>query len=84
MILAAMTAEQRSDVISHISTSSLKMLYRLHTDYTQYQPGGSHEAMSDKTFFGVFRVLRMDPMPTAWMGSCLRSWPRWRGENEPS
>ena len=35
MILAAMTAEQRSDVISHISTSSLKMLYRLHTDYTQ-------------------------------------------------
>ena len=37
MLFAAMTAEQRTDMISHrISTSSLKMLYRLHT---VYQPG---------------------------------------------
>ena len=78
MILAAMSTEQQTDMVSHrISTSTVQMLYRLHT---LYQPGGGHEredilrklqnpaeSMASNTLTEVLRVLRAWPR---WMARC--------------
>ncbi|CAE7210813.1 unnamed protein product [Symbiodinium sp. CCMP2592] len=79
MLLSAMSPEQRTDMISHrMSTSTVRMLFRLHT---LYEPGGSNERqdllrrlqapldfVAGDTMEGVLRVLRAWPR---WMSRCL-------------
>ncbi|CAE7224273.1 unnamed protein product [Symbiodinium sp. CCMP2456] len=71
MLLGAMSPEQQAEMVSHrISTSAVKMLYRLHT---LYQPGGSHERED------VLRKLQSpaDNLASNTLPEVLRSWPRW-------
>ncbi|CAE7237540.1 unnamed protein product [Symbiodinium sp. CCMP2592] len=79
MLLSAMSPEQRTDMISHrMSTSTVRMLFRLHT---LYEPGGSNERqdllrrlqnpldfVAGDTMEGVLCVLRAWPR---WMSRCL-------------
>ncbi|CAE7198011.1 GIP, partial [Symbiodinium natans] len=79
MLLAAMSEEQKMDMIANrISTSSVDMLFRL---YTTYQPGGSLERQD------VLKRLQspMDYVDKDTIQEVLRvvrSWPRWMARCE--
>ena len=79
MVLNAMTSEQRVDMISHrISTSTVRMLFRLHT---MFEPGGSNERQD------VLKRLQ-NPLEFAATDNLegvlgvLRAWPRWMARCE--
>ena len=74
MVLASMSKDLQADMVAHrISTSTVRMLYRLHT---LFQPGGSHERED------ILRKLQ-NPAENAantTLGEVLRilrAWPRW-------